>query len=431
MGYKPPVDVESVEGLAYFFVAVPNDPAYITAAWGAYTQLADVWNWGLEKVDQLAPEIRQQWLTAISETLEAHEMGFPTTLLNYIDEIETLLQELKGVQGCCPDNVTYLPGPTVGNPNNYEYGGTHPTTWGESTDTTSQEDYDEVVCGAAHDYVDYLVSTAVTLDSLVQNKLLVVAAIATLLGALATGGLSLLIEVGLAGAIFTAIVGGWSASLFTTASTAIENARATIVCAIISGVGQDVEDAIEAVISASAYNLWFKWIDYQSAINTMLTGALNGEYLEPRLGETCEPCLPAEEDSGYFINATARHFDTGVSLNGEELVWYHVYKVKGDSAGRWWAQMKRPDINGQRYNEIKFTILEVNRGDSGDGCADTYGIQIKDKDDTPLLQVLAANAEAYTGTTDDANRIEGTCMGATSESADFGFMRFYCEPYTP
>lgn len=431
MAYPIPENVSTVSGLKWYLVAIPDDVAYRRAAYNAYTELADVWNWGEDGKSPDAPQIRQQWLSAINATWELIEMGFPESLLDYIDEIEILLRELKAIGGCCPENITYLPGPTVGNPDGYAYDGDHPTTWGESTDTTDVADYNDVVCGAAHNYVDYLASTGVTLDALVQNKLLVVAAIASLLGALATGGLTLLVNVALAGGIFTALVSGWTSDLLTDAADAIESARSSILCAILSGDGEAVSDAIEAVVSASAFNLWFRWIDYQSAINVMLTGELSGEYLEPRLGETCGPCLDPEEASVYYINSAGmRDFDTGVLTNGQNLIWNHIYKVKGDTAGRLWAQMKRPDINGQRYNEIKFHVLEINRGDAGDGCADTYGLQVKDKDDTPLLQVLAANAEAYSGDTDQANRIEATCMGAFAESSDFGFMRFYCTPAT-
>ena len=299
MGYPAPVDVGAVSGNAWILVAIPDDPAYRTAALGAYSDLANVWLWGEDAIHPDAATIRQQWLNAIDETIEALEMGFPATLIAAVDGIETLLSQILAKQGCCPDNVSYLPVSPIGNPNGYTYtSGPHPSTWGESTPVADLPTYQDLICGSSHSYVDILVSLSVDLDTFVQSNLITLGAVVTILGALATGGLSTIVQAALAATVFTTIVDSWTTDLFSDAAAAIESARSDIICAIFSGNGTTLSDVIEATVSTSAWLLLYKWIDYQSAINVMLTGELDGQYMEPRTGETCN-C--SDTPAGYTL----------------------------------------------------------------------------------------------------------------------------------
>lgn len=87
-------------GLRWFLVAVPDDPAFVQAALGAYTELASYWLWGKEANEAGRQEAAKTWQVAVDATLEALQMGFPETLLGYIDGVETLLESLLAAS-CC------------------------------------------------------------------------------------------------------------------------------------------------------------------------------------------------------------------------------------------------------------------------------------------------------------------------------------------
>lgn len=274
--------------VSWFFVAVPGVEAYERAAWDAYTNLANEWMWGAEVQAPNSAAIRQDWLQAIDLTLEAYEMGFPTILLDHIDEIETILRTMQG-EGCCDNQLTLLPPEPVENPDDLGYDDPPPAEWGDGEPVADVDDWHDILCGAAHDYLDLLIYQANQMDSLVINSLLTIAAIGTILAALATVGLSLLIEAALAAGIFTAITGAWVNDLFADAGEAIDSVREEIICAVLTSNPQAVADEIEAAVSATAWTVFFQWLDYESAVNTMLYGGHEGEFMEVRRGESC-PC---------------------------------------------------------------------------------------------------------------------------------------------
>src|SRR3972149_9905581 len=103
MPHPLPDDIGSVEGNRWFLVAVPDDAAFIAAAMDVYSSLTNFWKWGLEgPVPNDSDEAGQLWANAVDETLEALEMGFPQTLLGYIDDVENLLRAMQRV-ACCYD----------------------------------------------------------------------------------------------------------------------------------------------------------------------------------------------------------------------------------------------------------------------------------------------------------------------------------------
>jgi hypothetical protein len=292
MGYKLPENVAAVSGLQWLLVAIPDDAAYRTAALGAYGDLAAVHKWGLEGIVADSYVARQQWLDAILATMELLEMDFPQLLL---DKLDTL------IAAQCPCGDLYV-GPTVQvpNPDGIDYeSGPVPDTWGEAEEPADLGELQDLICGAAHDYVDWLVSSANQLDSLVELGVLSAAIVASIWGALNTMGISLLVEIGLAAEIFEAITSNYVTDLFSDAASAIESARDDIICAMLTGDGANVKSAIEANVSNAAYLALYFWLDYQSSVNAALTGTNgSGEYLTPRLGEDC-PCDYYEDAADF------------------------------------------------------------------------------------------------------------------------------------
>lgn len=96
-GYLLPQRDAYTESLRWFLVAVPDRPEYVRAATGAYTDLTKWYVW--ERTgDTRGKQAADSFDLAVAETLRALEMGFPDQLLGYIDEVESLLSELRD---CC------------------------------------------------------------------------------------------------------------------------------------------------------------------------------------------------------------------------------------------------------------------------------------------------------------------------------------------
>lgn len=426
MGYKLPNDVGAIDGVSWYLVAIPDDPVLRTAALGAYTDLAHYWKWGLEEVEDDSYLVQQLWLEAIDETMELIEMGFPDTLLGYIDEVETLLKAIKALPpGCCPENVVYFPPDGVEDPGHDYFGPEFPDPWGDDNEMADLEAWQEAVCGAAHAWVDKLVGIGAEMDALVVTGAIGMGAIAGILGLLAGAGIILPLAYGFIASITTGIIAAATSELFGDASDDIETNRTDLVCKILMFDASDLADEVEATVSSLAWSLFFSHIDWESGINVIQTGEHNGEYLVHDPLDTCD-CQPPEEASGYFFHCTGtncRDFDTDNSMNDEEMYYNRIYKVRGDSAGRcrWWFTT---GASGPRENGIDAEVIQVNRGDAGDSCVgETYGLILYDKDDLELTEILPENCEAYTGTTEDCNRMRVVCCGAWNEGADKGFIR--------
>lgn len=102
MPYPLPDGDSYEESLRWFLVAVPDRPEYVTAGLGAYTEFGNRYLWGLEGPTDESEGAAQSWHFAIAATLEALEMGFPDILLDYIDDVETLLKAIRDAQCCAP-----------------------------------------------------------------------------------------------------------------------------------------------------------------------------------------------------------------------------------------------------------------------------------------------------------------------------------------
>ncbi len=336
MGYKLPDDIDAVSGLSWHLVAIPDDPAYRTAVLGAYTEMSDVWKWGMDAPPgEDSFKARQHWLGAIDETMEALEMGFPAQLLGYIDEVETLLRELQTLTGgCCPENTSYLP-PAAQPDSGYKYDGSSgfPATWGDDETVVDLEDYQELLCGAANAWIDKMVEVAEEIDAIMESGAMIVAAIAALLSLLSGAGLIAVISYSAAAGISTAMLASWTNGLFGSAATAIEAARADILCAIWTDSGANVASAIQAAISGTAWTIWYQHIAYQDVIEIIMTGDYDVQSLEAIRSSSCGECLGEESDTGNYFHVAGgslKDYVTSDDLNGEEIIYNHMYRTKCD-----------------------------------------------------------------------------------------------------
>lgn len=170
MPYPLPDDVAAVSGLRWYLVAVPDDVTYGRVALGVYTSLAKYWQWGLEGPVPIDSDLAaQQWADAIDATLEALEMGFPDILLGYIDDVETLLQQLVSKADgatCCGsqtwNEITWAPigGDTqiiISDTDANNDPSTFPVTPATDPDDdgiVTLDDLRDYLCGAAYIWVD-------------------------------------------------------------------------------------------------------------------------------------------------------------------------------------------------------------------------------------------------------------------------------------
>ena len=211
-------------------------------------------------------------------------------LIQYIDDIETLLRELKAVS-CCPgDTVTYLPIVPPDDPG-YDWDGTeYPTTYGEEETVDDFDDYRELLCGFAHAYIDELKRKGDELVALVGGGVLVVGAIAALLALLATGGILIPVAYTLAAAITTAIVTGGTTAIFGDVSDDIETDRDNLVCAFLTFDPETFKTELEDAIGEAPYDLFFKWLDFTTIMRVAQTGEYEGDYAGIVRSTDCGTC---------------------------------------------------------------------------------------------------------------------------------------------
>lgn len=145
-----PDDVENVTGFDWFLIPVPSDPVFIAAAWDAFSELTYPWNWGKEGRVPESDIAAQLWSDAIYEALRVRDMGFPDVILDYIDEVETLLAAIRD-KPCC-DNVSYAPlggdENTGGATDLEDRVGDPPDTWGNEP-IADWSEWETYKCGAA------------------------------------------------------------------------------------------------------------------------------------------------------------------------------------------------------------------------------------------------------------------------------------------
>jgi len=354
--------------------------------------------------------IRQHWLDAIDATMEAHEMGFPDLVIGFIDEIEELLRGISLTQdNCCPDNVTYFD-PDLPTDPGYDYDGeTFPDPWGESETPSDADDWRELVCGAAHAYMDYLVGIGDTMDELVLGGAVGVAAIASILGLLSGAGLILAVSYGAIAAVVTSIIASATTALFGDASDDLETARDLIICAMLQFDGDILATAIEDTVSALAWTLFFSHIDYESAVRILQTGEFDSSYLPITRSTDCGPCLPPEEETAYWFNVAGGvcidMLDGDQNLHNEDIVLHRVYKAVGNHGS---VELYDLDFYEGVGDRVGLTV-NVFSAQKRSGCATDPVLVFMDVDLVGISDVDNADIDTFVGSEDDVGRFRMYC----------------------
>lgn len=301
LGYLLPDGEAFTDEMACTLVFYPDKPEYRQALGGSLGYLATWLAWERD-ADKRGQDAARAWKIALELTMECWEMACFEELTNDVASILTLLQNKKD---CCDDSLTYLPqteveteiDPGVGDPPDY-YGETAITDW---------DDWEEHVCFNAHAYVDYLTSIGYQLMQASQTSAIVIGLIAAGLALLSFSGIGLPIAFGLAAGIVSGIVLGGTITTFDDTASDIEAARDEILCALISG--GDLADVVETALSSdTAWDLFFQFIDYDSAVAVIHEGGYDGEYLPTDTRDDCECVLPAgynwveAEEITYTLN---------------------------------------------------------------------------------------------------------------------------------
>lgn len=276
--------------------------------WDATFKVAD---YDFSDRDTLAAEV--------ADTQRNLMMGVDLSdILGYIDDIEDLLEALQNIgvtnQPCCDTT-----GPVQEtHEQTTEYPDTVPDTWGD-TAIADLDEWQQQICGAAENYVEYLASMGDQLDDLVHSGAIVIAAIAGMLALLSGAGILLAITYGAAASITTGLITGAVAATFDNTRANIEAVASDIECAILANDPSSLADIIETAVGSVPWTLWFAHVTYTSAVATMIDGFNANGSLPDNASTDCD----CEEDD---IDDTEIYYNTVAGIN-------HSY----DSENGWWT----------------------------------------------------------------------------------------------
>lgn len=156
MGFPIPADPD-VTDLAYYLVAIPDDPVYKRAVIGHFGELGRVGAWGEEGISPGSYLASQSWLRAIMETWRLLDMGWPDLILAAIDEVEELLAVVQQVpqfqNTCCGNNQSF----------------TSPPGGATSTDPVPQAVIDAGYATGSSDYEGYTAYKCMVAHLLINN----------------------------------------------------------------------------------------------------------------------------------------------------------------------------------------------------------------------------------------------------------------------
>jgi len=211
----------------------------------------------------------------------------------------SMLQSIGNFSVDCCDNLAPI-SETV--ETDLEMGGTPPDTWGDEP-VSDLEDWQQLVCGAAHAYVDYLKAMAQELEDLVALGAVSIGAIAGILALLSGAGILSAISYSTAASVVSAIIGSVTVGVFGNVPDDLEAARADIVCEIVHGDSGGMAAAIEGAISSLAWSAMYQYVDYSSARNVMLEGDHGGETLGVNRRTDCDCEVTGDVDVTFTFDA--------------------------------------------------------------------------------------------------------------------------------
>ena len=443
MAYPAPENVAAVDGTECFIVWIPNDPAYRRAALDAYTNLANRWMWGEEEQDPNADLIEQQWLSAIYETLENMSMGFCTTLLSYLDEVEDLLKALNN-QNCCPpaSNVPVnLPGQ---GPNETDADGIQdnvgdPPAYHGETATSTWEDWLALKCPAA-DYVAQIPPVMMgnlDLISAYQDSPGWAEIIGQVLGKLPGVGeiLKVAWEVWLG---FLDPLIDWVVD-WETAVSDLESARATIKCAAYTSVDVDdcadrIKSAVDDALTGAAAKLIAAVFPYKMWATMVYTGwyedsdgnqgfIADSEFWDP--DADCSACLGDEEATGIHFHVgggvVIDKLNSDTNVHETEVYTNHVYRLAGNHATVETFQLSftESDHTTKHEFDVHITAVEYRINFTGDPVVRLY-------DDTAsVIETINRADIPYSGVVNGAAQISHYATRNNYSPNPIGYIEFY------
>lgn len=280
VGYELPPGEAFTDELCCALVFYPDKDAYRRALLGAVGYFA-TWTAWERDASKRGVDASRAWKLAYARTLECWNMACLDDLIDDMAAIRALMETRKD---CCDGNVTYdiqdvlgtTIDPRVGDPPDY-YGETAVSDW---------DDWSEHVCYNAHLYVDNLKNIGNQMNGAVEQSSLFLGLIAAGLVLLSFSGIGLPIAYLLASFVVSGLVLAATSTTFENTADDLEDARELIVCALLTGtsLAEVVEDALS---SATDWDLFYQFVDYDSATAIIYEGGADGDYLPAETRDDC------------------------------------------------------------------------------------------------------------------------------------------------
>jgi hypothetical protein len=309
-GYPLPDGDCYTEELCPVLICVPNKLEYFRALRGSLDYLGTWVAWQRD-AEKRGRDAAAAWKYANEMSGLGEEMGCLDELIEKLDEIIGLIAFKKD---CCDDNLVY------GGQESFETDivpgvGDYPEEWG-GEELESWDDWYGYVCYAANTWVDALVSSAGSIDSLLSISGLSLGAVAAILSAVVFFTF-LPVSLPVAAGILSALL-GLSTLAFSGVAESIESARQDIVCAVILNL--DVQSVVESAVGSVAWAAFFQFIDYDTVIANLYTGTVGENNLVAGDSEGyCDYCEYAElTPDDFYMNVP---YGTGLSYDEESNSW--------------------------------------------------------------------------------------------------------------
>ncbi len=341
LGYLLPAGEAYTDELCCALVFYPDKDEYRRALLGSIGYMATWHAWELDD-DKRGKDAARAWKDAYTRTLECWNMACLDELIEDVAAMRALLANRKD---CCDDNITFdLPpseeteiDPRVGDPPDY-YGETPVTDW---------DDWSEHLCYNAHLYVDNLINMADQLDVAVGNSSLYLALIAAGLVILSFTGIGLPIAFGLASGVVSGLIAAATLTTFSGSQDDFEDNRELIICALM--LGESLADAVEAALgSGPAWDLFYQFVDYDSATAIIYEGGAAGEFLPTETRSDCL-CMEGYEMilyAGWGTMDDQTHFSSEFAAGCWQSSQFRVRVTGTETTWRPWKLISIDTISG-------------------------------------------------------------------------------------
>lgn len=283
-GYPLPSGELGSDEIVCQLVFLPDRDEYWQALLGAISYMSTWTAWERDS-GKRGKDAAANWREAFELTIGCWRMSCLEQLQQDVSDILALM---RNTDSCCGDIITYgdsttyitiiIPGD--GDPPEY-YGETEVEDWDE---------WNQYLCHNSNLWIDELINAAETVAAALSTGGMSIGLLAAILAAIAFFVVGGVLALPILMLILFGLGTGTSAVIFSDAATDIEDARDDINCAIITG--RSVSAAVEeALSSGTAWDLLFKFIDYDSAVAILYEGGDGDEtYLEAELDDSCD-CL--------------------------------------------------------------------------------------------------------------------------------------------